>query len=350
MTTGGSAVSVVIPTRNRARLLVRALESVIDQLDPPDEILVVDDGSTDETAAVVERFPGVRLIRMPPLGVSAARNRGVSIATSPFVAFLDSDDFWFPDHLERMKSAIVETGGNAVLYFSDLELPAGHGGGTAWTEARFSARSPHEVSDDPRGWTDLPFHPMMIPASVVRRDAYLEVGGSAENLACRGDTHLFFKLAGAGPFCAVTGTAGCATSDDVASITRTVASFGATYFDCTVWLYSDVLRDARSLGRSRRNTLQRRLADAHLVLSRLAFSSHEVTRGARHLTEAVRLSPTLVLRRAVSRLWLRRRRWANLATQAPLSRTPSHTPAIPPTALNTSDIMEKEPAPQTSGT
>src|SRR3954463_12930452 len=88
-------VSVVIPTWNRALLLRRAIESALMQSLKPAEILVVDDGSTDGTAALVAAFPEVGLIRTPHLGVNAARNRGVLEAKSPFVAFLDSDDFWY---------------------------------------------------------------------------------------------------------------------------------------------------------------------------------------------------------------------------------------------------------------
>ncbi len=90
-------VSVIIPTYNRARLLGRAIESVLAQTYEPIEVIVADDGSTDDTADVVTRFgPRVRCERQANAGVSAARNLGLRRARGEFIAFLDSDDAWLP--------------------------------------------------------------------------------------------------------------------------------------------------------------------------------------------------------------------------------------------------------------
>lgn len=97
-------VSVVIPTYNRAKLLSRALDGAIGQSYRNLEILVVDDASEDETAAVVESFndPRLRYLRQQTNGgVAAARNRGLKEAKGSLIAFLDSDDEWLPDKLER---------------------------------------------------------------------------------------------------------------------------------------------------------------------------------------------------------------------------------------------------------
>jgi glycosyltransferase involved in cell wall biosynthesis len=94
-------VSVVIPTYNSARFIAQALKSVLAQTTRPAEIIVVDDGSTDDTPQVLEAFrPHVRYIRQQNQGVSAARNNGVASATGEFVAFLDSDDVWHPRKIE----------------------------------------------------------------------------------------------------------------------------------------------------------------------------------------------------------------------------------------------------------
>lgn len=100
-------VSAIIPTYNRAGRLGQALESVVAQNRPPEEIIVVDDGSTDETAALVaQRFPSVRYIYQPRSGVSSARNRGIEAAGGEWLAFLDSDDCWMPDKLARQVDAL----------------------------------------------------------------------------------------------------------------------------------------------------------------------------------------------------------------------------------------------------
>jgi glycosyltransferase involved in cell wall biosynthesis len=96
------SVSVVIPTYNYERFIGDAIRSVLEQTYPPSEIIVVDDGSTDETAAVVGAFGDeVRYIRQNNAGVSAARNRGVAESTSELISFLDSDDTWEPTNLEK---------------------------------------------------------------------------------------------------------------------------------------------------------------------------------------------------------------------------------------------------------
>ena len=96
------SVSVVIPTYNYGRFIKETISSVLDQTCPPAEIIVVDDGSTDETEAVVGAFAeAVRYIRQDNAGVCAARNRGVSESNSDLIAFLDADDTWEPSNLEK---------------------------------------------------------------------------------------------------------------------------------------------------------------------------------------------------------------------------------------------------------
>lgn len=104
-------ISVVIPVYNRARVLERALASVAAQQRPADEVLVVDDGSSDESAAVAEawsdRLPALAVLRQPNAGPGAARNRAIGRATGDWLAFLDSDDAWRPDKLAAMTAATL---------------------------------------------------------------------------------------------------------------------------------------------------------------------------------------------------------------------------------------------------
>ncbi len=103
-------VSVIIPTYNRSKLVPRAVTSVLEQTFKETEILVVDDGSTDETAANLEPFSKtIRLLRHERnRGVSAARNTGIRASSAPLIAFLDSDDRWLPGKLDAQ-----------VRFFSD---------------------------------------------------------------------------------------------------------------------------------------------------------------------------------------------------------------------------------------
>jgi len=95
-------VSCIVPVFNGERFLASAVASIQAQRVPDREIIVVDDGSTDTTPAVIADFgPSVRSIRQANQGPAAARNAGVSLARGSFIAFLDADDCWVPDKLER---------------------------------------------------------------------------------------------------------------------------------------------------------------------------------------------------------------------------------------------------------
>ena len=106
---GQPTVTVVIPTYNRMGLLSRALTSVARQTQPPNEVVLVDDGSTDDTEGLIRRqFPDVRYLQQENRGVAAARNRGIREAKGEWLAFLDSDDEWLPHKLERQLDAVRE--------------------------------------------------------------------------------------------------------------------------------------------------------------------------------------------------------------------------------------------------
>lgn len=101
--------SIVIPAYNAAATLARAIESVRAQSWPAHEVIVVDDGSTDDTADVASQVGGaVRLIRQPNSGVSAARNAGAAAATGDWLAFLDADDWYTPDRIKLHAEWIAE--------------------------------------------------------------------------------------------------------------------------------------------------------------------------------------------------------------------------------------------------
>jgi len=99
-------ISVIIPAFNRAHTLPKALDSVLSQTLKPREIIVVDDGSTDETNAVLANYPGLCIISQDNRGVSAARNMGIKKAGGEWLAFLDSDDEWLKEKLEKQWDAI----------------------------------------------------------------------------------------------------------------------------------------------------------------------------------------------------------------------------------------------------
>ena len=108
-------ISVIIPTYNRRNTLSRAVESVLNQIYKPIEIIVVDDGSTDGTKEMFsEMYPLVRYIYQVNSGVSSARNMGIKSASGDWIALLDSDDEWLPDKLDRQVKLLQD---NAEIRF-----------------------------------------------------------------------------------------------------------------------------------------------------------------------------------------------------------------------------------------
>jgi len=175
-------VSVVVPVYNGGRSIRQTLTSVLAQTRSDIEVIVVDDGSTDDTAEIVRTFTRrdsrVRLLRQSNGGVAAARNRGIREARGDFVAPIDADDVWLPEYLERQVAAL-EAGGPAVTFCYAgffrldeanrvMQLPRGHG-----------APSADYISLLRRNLVGCG------SATVFRRDAVLAVGGYDESLRAR---------------------------------------------------------------------------------------------------------------------------------------------------------------------
>jgi glycosyltransferase involved in cell wall biosynthesis len=131
----GASVSVVIPTYNRGHLLARAIRSALAECDEGDEIIVVDDASTDNTAEVVAGFPRVTYLKAEHGGAGRARNLGIQFSKHPLVSFLDSDDEWLPGGL-TLKCALLQARPELVFCFSNFAgtVRAGtlHHGALAW--------------------------------------------------------------------------------------------------------------------------------------------------------------------------------------------------------------------------
>jgi glycosyltransferase involved in cell wall biosynthesis len=119
-------VSLIIPTFNRIKFLQRALNSVLNQTRPPDEIIVIDDGSEDGSETMVrERFPTARYFRQENRGVSRARNRGIEFSRHEWLAFLDSDDEWLAVKLEKQYRALKENPEYRLCHTNEIWIRRG---------------------------------------------------------------------------------------------------------------------------------------------------------------------------------------------------------------------------------
>ncbi|HVN85717.1 MAG TPA: glycosyltransferase family A protein [Candidatus Binatia bacterium] len=186
-------VSVVLPTYNRAALLDRSIMTVLAQTYDDFELLVIDDGSTDDTHAVVQRFTDQRLRchRLDSnVGPGAARNVGIRAARGEFVAFQDSDDEWTPDKLERQMAAFARAAAAVGVIYSDMSLVRDDG--TVVYHPSPSVTSGRAV-DPATGFYQV--YMLGIVGVVVRTECLLQVGGFDEQLPAFEDLELLTRLA-----------------------------------------------------------------------------------------------------------------------------------------------------------
>ena len=185
-----NTVSVIIPTYNHARYIAQSIASALQQTHAPLEIIVVDDGSTDDTPAVLAAYSDpVRVFRQQNAGVAAARNFGVSKARGEYVAFLDSDDLWHPEKLQRQLER----------FQADPELGLVHCGMETFDDA--TGRVVEVNVDGAEGWVAkemLGFRKIVVFAGssiLIPRRVFDEVGGFDVRLPPSEDWDLCYRIA-----------------------------------------------------------------------------------------------------------------------------------------------------------
>jgi glycosyltransferase involved in cell wall biosynthesis len=188
-------VSVIIPIYNGAATIERALKSVFEQTFTDFEIVVVDDGSTDDTPAVLARLGDrIRVIRQSNRGLPAARNAAVAVARGEILALIDHDDQWFPRKLELTVAALQNDPGAALVY-SDLIVVNDSG-----EESRASPVGPdtaHAPTMDEMLTRIWPITPSTV---VMRRAAFDRAGGFCESLISAEDIHFWLLMREQGNF------------------------------------------------------------------------------------------------------------------------------------------------------
>jgi glycosyltransferase involved in cell wall biosynthesis len=179
-------VSVIIPAYNSAAFIERAIRSILTQNYHPLEIVVIDDGSTDNTGEVVAALEGpIRCERQPNAGAAAARNRGIQISQGAFIAFLDSDDEWLPGRLEKTAHPLMEDPELGMAYCR------------SWREAPDGKRTLEHAEQVrhrlPYGLYPPPY--LQTSAALVRRACFDRCGLIDTTFPVNEDEDLFIRIA-----------------------------------------------------------------------------------------------------------------------------------------------------------
>jgi len=193
-------VSVVIPTYNRARFVTRAVESVLAQTYADYEIIVVDDGSTDDTKEALRPYESrIRSLCQENAGVSAARNTGISAARGEWIAFLDSDDEWLPEKL-AVQMDCVSMHPEIVAHVTNAKIVLS--GGEPLDLFTIQGRPDYGLVESviERPLADLLTRQFFTPSLLVRRQTVLDLGGFDVTMSIYEDIDLMRRLAMEGPW------------------------------------------------------------------------------------------------------------------------------------------------------
>lgn len=291
-------ITAIIPTFNRAHVLRRAIDSVLNQTLQASQVVVVDDGSTDETGRICAEYTGrIEYVRQENAGASAARNLGVTLARHPWIAFLDSDDYWTGSHLERMSAAVRATSGHAAVYFSDMQMPDADGGGTLWEQIGFRPRAPFHVVSDATAWALMKRQPTMLQCSVISREAMQRVGGLDVELRLVHDSYLFCQLGIGTSACAVSGIGCVQTADDVSSVRLTTAirltSPTHVAESCRMW--SKLFHRLRTVPPRFRRLVRYNAASCYWEIGLNLIAARRFGEGVAHVAKAIMTDPVMAL-------------------------------------------------------
>src|SRR3954453_20661651 len=191
-------VSVVIPVFDGEAYLAAAIESALAQTYEPVEVIVVDDGSTDGSAAVAARYD-VRMLRQPNRGVSAACNAGVEAARGEMIAFLDADDLWPPDRLEIQVRHLRERAGLGFVMAHVIQFLEPGADLPDWLTEDWLAGLGAQAAgshESPRGGVTLPSTNGR--TALVRKEVFRQVGGFDEGIDMGEDLDWFMRATDAG--------------------------------------------------------------------------------------------------------------------------------------------------------
>ena len=180
-------ISVIIPTYNRGQYITQALESVLNQTFHDYEIIVIDDGSTDNTQEILKKFEGkIISLRQDNQGISNTRNRGINESHGVYITFLDSDDFWAPDKLEEQVK-ILDAYPKVGIVYARMPIINERGEKIGMKPAGVSGKNFKELLEV---WGDIPTSTVM-----TRRDCFEKAGLFESPLEPMEDIDMWIRIA-----------------------------------------------------------------------------------------------------------------------------------------------------------
>jgi glycosyltransferase involved in cell wall biosynthesis len=250
-------VSVVIPTYNRERLIARAVESVLAQTFKDYEIILIDDGSTDQTKEILRSFEGrIRYIYQTNAGISGARNRGIQESSGEYIAFLDSDDTWLPEKLAE-QVRILDTRPEIGIVYARMPIINEAGKQIGLKPQAESGKNFDELI---RLWGDLPTSTVM-----VRKACFEKAGLFDTTLPPMEDIDMWIRISRFYGLYEIEGKTLALYHYHDDQITKKRAKA----YEALIKLYKKILRNYKNIPVG---LMHKRIATEQYVLSRLYYN------------------------------------------------------------------------------
>jgi glycosyltransferase involved in cell wall biosynthesis len=269
-------VSVVIPTYNRAGIIGATIENLFQQTYSNIEVIVVDDGSTDNTKNVLASYKErIRWMSQPNAGPSGARNSGLAMAKGEIIAFQDSDDAWHPTKIERQVSLLERAGSSVPCCVCNIAFPFARAGAmTSFDNAPINP--PYEEGL----WTNVAEvlttrFILFNQAAAVRRSVLDRIGGFDETLKYLEDYEFALRLASEGPWAFIRTPLVYYKDDSVNSWSEKALKEAVLLNECQVRLRANILR---KLAENSNDTELRRLMEKQLKRAQNVLSGTKMTR------------------------------------------------------------------------
>ncbi len=274
-------VSVIIPTYNRAQCVCRAIDSVLRQTYADHEIIVVDDGSTDNTKDVLLKYNGrIKYVHQPNGGISNARNHGIRVSTGEYIAFLDSDDEWVPEKL-AVQLKLLESNKKLGIVCSKMIILDEDGRECGMKPEERTGRNFRELIEI---GGDLPTSSVM-----TRRECFDKVGMFDESLPMMEDFEMWVRIASQYDIHIFTKEALAYYHKHAHQITRNMT----LVYESTIKLQEKILHNFRHTPGFPEEIVKKRIAFNQYVLSRIYHNDKRYTEAFRLLRGAMRQCPMI---------------------------------------------------------